>query len=143
MVYSAVSLGYDELKAVLRKVSKRRRRWHCAGDGWIHRKLLEACVCFAKNGFRIVDKRVISRLCVAFRELRIGKGRLSILLDGETKALEMQVQYRTRGVFKWAPRLETWLNLEGYKFWLGTIQHSLANGVCPVSEVVGRQSGKQ
>jgi len=143
VVYNGFSLGYDELKGVLREVSKRTRRRHYAGDGWIHRKLLEACVGFAKNGFRIVDKRVISRLCVAFRELRVAKGRLSILLDGEVKALEMQVQYRTRGVFEWAPRLETWLNTVGYKFWLGTIQHSYASGACPVFEVVGRQSDKQ
>lgn len=139
MVYDAISLGYDELRSALREVIRHRRRWQFAGDGWIHRKLLEACVSFAKNGFRIVDKMVISRLCVAFRELRIAKGRLSILLDGETKALEMQVQYRTRGVFVWTPRLETWLKVESYKFWLGTMQRSLENCACPMVEVGSRR----
>lgn len=139
MVYSTISVGYDELKSVLREVYTHRRRWYFAGKGWIHRKLLEACVDFARNGFRIVDKMVISRLCVAFRELRIAAGRLSILFAGEIKASEMQVQYRTRGVFKWAPRLETWLKIESYKFWLGTIEHSLASDACPAFEIVGHQ----
>jgi hypothetical protein len=143
MVYNIIGLGYDELKSVLRDVSKRRRRSYFAGKGWIHRKLLEACVAFAKNGFRIVDEMVISRLCVAFRELRIAKRGLSILLDGEIKALEMLVQYRARGVFKWAPRLETWLRIESYRFWLGTIQHSLSRGTCLGFEIVGHQSDGQ
>jgi hypothetical protein len=138
-MYSTVGLGYDELKSVLREVSRRRGRWHFGGDGWIHKKLLEACVGFAKNGFRIVDKRVISRLCVAFRELRVATRRLSIFLDGEIKALEMQIQYSTRGVFVWAPRLEAWLKVESYKFWLGTIQHSLENCACPIVEVGSRR----
>jgi hypothetical protein len=139
VVHNAISVGYDELKSVLREVSRRRRRRHFADNGWIHRKLLEACVDFAKNGFRIVDKMVIGRLCVAFRELRIVKGRLSILLDGQIKALEMLVQYKARGVFKWAPRLETWLKMEGYKFWLGTMQRSLENNASPIGEVGSRQ----
>jgi hypothetical protein len=132
VVYNTIGLGYDELKSALREVSKRRGRRHYAGDGWIHRKLLEACVDFAKNGFRIVDRMVIGRLCIALRELRIAKRRFTVLLDGEIKASEMQVQYRTRGVFKWAPRLETWLKIESYKYWLGTIQHALTSGTCPV-----------
>lgn len=143
MVYNVIGLGYDELKSVLRDVSKRRRRYYFAGKGWIHRKLLEACVTFAKNGFRIVDEMVISRLCVALRELGIVKRGLSILLDGQIKALEMLVQYKARGVFKWAPRLETWLKLEGYRFWLGTIQHSLSKGTCLGLEIVGHQSDGQ
>jgi hypothetical protein len=143
VVYNVIGLGYDELKSVLRDVSKRRRRYYFAGKGWIHRKLLEACVTFAKNGFRIVDEMVISRLCVALRELGIVKRGLSILLDGQIKALEMLVQYKARGVFKWAPRLETWLKLEGYRFWLGTIQHSLSNGICLGLEIVGHQSDGQ
>ena len=143
MVYNVIGLGYDELKSVLRDVSKRRRRSHFEGKGWIHRKLLEACVAFAKNGFRIVDEMVIGRLCVALRELRIAKRGLSILLDGEAKALEMQVQYRARGVFKWAPRLETWLRIESYWFWLGTIQHSLLRGTCLGFGIVGHQSDGQ
>jgi hypothetical protein len=139
VVYNAISLGYDELKSALREVSRRRSRRHFGRNGWIHRKLLEACVFFTRNGFRIVNKMVISRLCVAFRALRIAKGRVSILLDGEIRALEMQVQYRTRGVFKWAPRLETWLKMEGYKFWLGTIQRSLEDSACPIVEVGSRR----
>lgn len=138
MAYSNISLGYDDLKSILREVDRHRSR-HFTGHGWIHRKLLEACVSFARNGFRIVDKLVISRLCVAFKELRIVKRRLSILLNGELKASEMQVQYRTRGVFKWAPRLQAWLKIEGYKFWLGTIQHSLSDHACPEFEIMGHQ----
>jgi hypothetical protein len=136
---NAISVGYDELRSVLREVSRRRRRRHFADNGWIHRRFLEACVDFARNGFIIVDKMVISRLCVAFRELRIVKGRLSILFDGEIKALEMQVQYRARGVFVWTPRLEIWLKVKSYKFWLGTMQRSLENCACSIGEVGSRR----
>ena len=131
MVHNNISLGYEELKSILYSVNRRRRRWRLADAGWIHKKLLEACVGFAKNGFRIVDKMIISRLCVAFKELRIANRRLSILLEGEIKATEMQIQYRARGVFRWASKLSTWLDIEGYKFWLGTIQSSLENYACP------------
>jgi hypothetical protein len=140
VVYNVIGLGYDELRSALREVSKRGRRWRYAGDRGIHMRLLEACVGFAENGFRIVDRMVISRLHVAFRELRIAKRRFNILLDGEIKALEMQVQYRKSGVFDWAPRLEAWLKIEDYKFWLGTIQHSLASEAGPVFEIVGHHS---
>lgn len=140
MVYNVIGLGYDELKSALREVSKRGRRWRYAGSRGIHMRLLEACVGFAENGFRIVDKMVISRLHVAFRELRIAKRRFNILMDGEIKALEMLVQYRKGGVFDWAPRLEAWLKIEDYKFWLGTLQRSLAGEACPIFEIVGHQS---
>lgn len=143
MAYNVISLGYDELKSVLREVNTRRRRWRLAGDDRIHRGLVEACVGFAKMGFRIVDKMVISRLCVAFRELRVAKRGLRILLEGEVKAAEMQIQYRTRGVFKWAPKLETWLKIRGYKLWLGTIQYSLASNACPCFENGGHQPSVQ
>jgi len=132
MAYSMIGLGYDELKSVLREVNGQRKRWHFTRDCWIHKKLLEACVYFARKGFRIVNKLVISRLCIAIRGLRIAKRRLRTLLDGEIKALEMQVQYRERGVFKWAPRLEGWLKTEDYKLWLGTIQQSLEDCACPM-----------
>lgn len=143
MVYDTFGLGYDELKTVLQEVNRRRRLFQFRGTDCIHKKLLEACLVFAKNGLRIVNKVVIRRLCVAFRELRIAKRHFSIFLEGEMKTLEMQVQYRARGVFKWAPKLETWLQIESYKFWLGTIQHSLTNESCPAFEMVDRHSGAQ
>jgi hypothetical protein len=139
MAYSNMSLGYDDLKSILREVRKHKLR-HFSGNCWIHTKLLEACVEFAKNGLRIVDNLVVNRLCVAFRALRIVRRRLCILLDGEAKALEMQVQYRTREVFKWAPLLQKWLKTEGYKFWLGTIQRSLADHACLEFEIMGHRS---
>lgn len=82
---------------------------------------------YTKKGFRITNGTILARIRVAFKELRIRNRRINILLDGEAKALEMQVQYRTRGVFRWAPKLETWLETEGYKVWLGIIQRSLTN----------------
>ena len=134
MVYN-ISLGYDELKSVLREVNRRGRRLHFARDSWIDKKLLEACVDFARSGFRIVNKLVINRLGLALRGLHIAKRRLRILLDGEITALEMQIQYRANGVFKWIPQLEGWLKTEAYKFWLGTIHHSLEDCACPIIEV--------
>jgi len=137
-MYNRLSLGYDELKNALREAYRNRKRWRW--NGRIHKVLLEACVDFTRNGFRIVDATVIARLRIALNELRIIGRRLRILLDGEAKAMEMQIQYRTRGVFKWAPRLETWLKMEGYKFWLGTVQHSLESYACPIVEVGSRRS---
>jgi len=131
MVYN-LSLGYDELKSVLREVNRRGRRLHFAVDSWLDKKLLEACVDFARSGFRIVNKLVINRLGLALRGLHVAKRRLRILLDGEIKASEMQVQYRAHGVFKWAPRLEGWLDTKAYKLWLGTVQHSLEDCACPI-----------
>jgi hypothetical protein len=138
VVYGNISLGYDDLKSILLEVRRHRSR-HFSGNDWIHKKLLEACVDFAKHGLKIVDNLVINRLCVAFRALRITRRRLRILLDGEAKALEMQVQYRTRGVFKWAPLLQTWLKTENYRFWLGTIQGSLSNHACPEFQIMGNR----
>jgi hypothetical protein len=69
----------------------------------------------------------LQRLAVAFRELGITKPQARILSYGEAKALEMQVQFRRRGVFKWAPMVENWLNDIGYRLWLGTVQVSLMN----------------
>jgi hypothetical protein len=132
VVYTSVGLGYAELRSALRETYRNRRRcnWHRR----IHRGLLEACVHFARNGFRIVDAMVIARLRVALRELGITNRRLSILLDGDAKAAEMQFRYKECGVFRWLPKLEQWLKSEAYRFWLGTIQHSLENGVCQIME---------
>ena len=60
---------------------------------------------------------------------------MSILLNGAIRAFEIQVRYRTRGVFKWAPKLEAWLRLEGHKFWLGVVLYSLGGCVSPATEV--------
>ena len=95
----------------------------------IHWKLLEACLAYTKKNLRIHGANILQRLAVAFRELGIVKPRARILSHGEAKALEMQVQFRRQGVFKWAPRVERWLNDIGYKLWLGTVQISLMNGL--------------
>jgi hypothetical protein len=88
---------------------------------------LEACLAYTKKKLRIVSVNILERLAVAFRELGIAKPRARILSYGEAKALEMQVQFRRQGVFKWAPRVEKWLNDIRCKLWLGTVQISLMN----------------
>jgi hypothetical protein len=143
MMQNRVSIGHNELRSVFHEIYKRSRKWQQSPNNWIHKKLLEACMCYTKNGFRITNATVLARISVAFKELRIKNRRINILLDGEIKALEMQVQYRTRGVFKWASKLETWLETESYKFWLGTIQYSLSRGTCLKFEIVGHQSDGQ
>ncbi len=118
-------LGYEDLNNALRLA-----RRNCEGrrrSRSIHWKLLEACLAYTKNNLRILGASILQRLAVAFRELGIIKPRSRILSEGEAKALEMQVQFRRRGVFKWAPRVENWLNDIGYRLWLGTLQVSLMN----------------
>ncbi|MEM3627356.1 MAG: hypothetical protein QXZ25_04950 [Candidatus Bathyarchaeia archaeon] len=91
----------------------------------IHKRLLDACVSFTKNGLRIVDNVVLSRIRIALRELGIINRRVRIIMEGEIKALEMQIQYKKRNVFSWAPKLKEWLNQRSYKIWLGILQLSL------------------
>jgi hypothetical protein len=86
---------------------------------------LEACLAYTRRNLRILGASILQRLAVAFRELGITKPQSRILSYGEAKALEMQVQFKRRGVFKWAPRVEDWLNDIGYRLWLGTVQISL------------------
>jgi hypothetical protein len=88
---------------------------------------LEACLAYTRRNLRILGASILQRLAVAFRELGITKPQARILSYGEAKALEMQVQFRRRGVFKWAPRVEKWLDDIGYRLWLGTVQVSLMN----------------
>lgn len=130
MVYGSLSLGYEELKNVLREVCRKRKRWHSGRA--IHKKLLEACVAFTRSGLRIADKMVLDRLRVALVELRVLNRRLGILLNGETRASEMWLLCKAHGVFKWAPRLKEWLQEEGYRFWLGMICLSLDSCTIPV-----------
>jgi hypothetical protein len=118
-------LGYEELSNALRLA-----RRNCRGQRGslnIHCRLLEACLAYTKKNLRILSANLLQRLAVAFKELGIIKPRARILSHGEAQALEMQVQFRRRGVFRWAPRVEKWLNEVGYKLWLGTVQISLMN----------------
>jgi hypothetical protein len=119
-MYGPISIGYVELKAVLREVYRRRR---LPVDKIIHQKLLEACLSFTAKGLRIVNAKVISRLRLAVRELAV-KRRLSIVLEGEARAAEMHVECLKYGVYRWAPRLRDWLAEQTYVFWLGTVQMS-------------------
>ena len=143
MVLNTISLGYHELKNFLQEANRRRRLFQFRDRDWINKKLLEACLSFAKNGQRIVNKMVISRLHVALSELGIVKRRFNILLDGEINALEMQMQYKAHGVFTWAPRVKKWLETESYKFWLGIPQNPLTHEYLPSVDMVGRHSGGQ
>ena len=118
-------LGYVDLNNAL-QLARRNCRGRRSSMN-IHVKLLEACVAYTRRNLRILGANILQRLAVAFRELGITKPRSRILSQGEAKALEMQVQFRRRGVFKWAPRVEKWLNDLGYKLWLGTVQISLMN----------------
>lgn len=120
MTYNAFGLGHAELRNALREAHRKWRVWRWANR--VHKGLLEICVRFTRDGARIVDATVISRLRVAFRALRITNRRVRILMDGEIKALEMLTQYEERGVFKWVPQLKVWLRDPAYKFWLGTVQ---------------------
>lgn len=115
-------LGYAELRNALRQAYRNSRKWRRCRD--IHRRLLEACVQFAKNGSRIINEMVLARLHVALRELRITNLRTRIIVEGEIKASEMQTQLMKQNVFNWVPQLRKWLKDEGYRFWLGTMQIS-------------------
>ena len=125
-------LGFEDLSNALRLARRncqgRRRSLN------IHWKLLEACLAYTKGNLRILGASILQRLAVAFRELGIIKPQSRILSYGEAKALEMQVQFRRRGVFKWAPKVENWLNDVGYRLWLGTLQVSLMNS-CMLSNL--------
>ena len=116
-------LGFEDLSNALRLARRncrgRRRSLN------IHWRLLEACLAYTRRNLRILGASILQRLAVAFRELGITKPQARILSYGEAKALEMQVQFKRRGVFKWAPRVENWLNDIGYRLWLGTVQISL------------------
>ena len=124
---ASAGLGYEELRKTLCLVRRNSRGQR--GSVNIHRKLLEACLAYTKKRFRIVSVNILERLAAALRELGIAKPRARILSYGEAKALEMQVQFRRQGVFKWAPRVENWLNDIGYRLWLGTVQVSLMNSL--------------
>jgi hypothetical protein len=122
MVHNPLSLGYVDLKTVVRQAYKRLRRsidvqsykhrlyelrtafremrrrsrhWHYSHRNWIHRKLLEACMDYANKGFRIANAIIIARLRVALKELRVKNRRLSIFLDRETSAFR-RIQIRNR-----------------------------------------------
>ena len=116
-------LGFEDLSNALRLARRncqgRRRSMN------IHWRLLEACLAYTRRNLRILGASILQRLAVAFRELGITKPQSRILSYGEAKALEMQVQFRRQGVFKWAPRVENWLEDMGYRLWLGTVEISL------------------
>ena len=120
-------LGFEDLSNALRLARRncqgRRRSMN------IHWRLLEACLAYTRRNLRILGASILQRLAVAFRELGITKPQARILSYGEAKALEMQVQFKRRGVFKWAPRVEKWLNDIRYKLWLGTVEISLMNSL--------------
>lgn len=122
-------ISYLELRNALRTLTRNRRNRYQSVN--IHQKLLEVCVRFAKNSGRIFSVAVIARLRVALRELKIISPRVRIFNSGEIKALEMQVQYRQRGIFKWVPQLEGWLMNQAYRFWLGTLQMCLRDDPNP------------
>jgi len=128
---NSFGLGYAELRNALRGAYRNRRKWRWSKD--IHKRLLEACVGFTRYGYRLVNATVLARLRVAFRELGIVNRRVRVLLDGEVKALELQVRYREQNVFRWVPQLRAWLRDQAYKFWLGTMQTSLGNAY-PMAE---------
>jgi hypothetical protein len=104
----------------------------------IHWRFLEACLAYTRRNLRILGASILQRLAVAFRELGITKPQAWILSEGEAKALEMQVEFRRRGVFKWAPRVENWLKDVSYKLWLGTLQVSLMNSYILINQVDAR-----
>lgn len=132
-MYSSFGLGYVELRNALREAYRNRKRWRWSKD--IHKRLLETCVGFTRHGGRIVKATVLARLRVAFRELGIINRRVRVFLDGEIKALDMQVRFRGRNVFRWVPQLKAWLGDQAYKFWLGTMQTSLKGSAYPMAEV--------
>jgi len=120
---SSNGLGYEDLSNAL-QLARRNCRGRRSSRS-IHWKLLEACLAYTRRNLRILGASILQRLAVAFRELGITKPQARILSYGEAKALEMQVQFRRRGVFKWAPRVEKWLDDIGYRLWLGTVEISL------------------
>jgi len=136
-MYEPLSVGYTELKVVLREVYRRRR---LPVDKIIHQRLLEACLGFTAKGLRIVDAKVISRLRLAVKELAV-KRRLSIVLEGEARAAEMHIECLKCGVYRWAPRLRDWLAEQAYVFWLGTVQMSSLGCMSMGEELPIDQSG--
>jgi hypothetical protein len=137
MMYKPLSIGYMELKVVLREVYRRR----CLSVGKIiHQRLLEACLDFTAKGLRIVDAKVISQLHIAVKELAV-KRRLSIVLEGEAKAEEIHTECLKYGIYRWAPRLRDWLASQTYVFWLGTIQMSSRGCICLDEELPHHQPG--
>jgi hypothetical protein len=105
-----------------RRRAYRNGKWRSLKDE--DKGLLNSAIGYLKLGCRIVSATVIARLRVVMKKLGIAN-RTRVLLDGETKAMEMRTQYEERGVFKWVPQLKTWLNDVAYKVWLGMIQVSL------------------
>lgn len=120
-------VGYGELWNARRR-AYRNGKWRFLEDE--DKGLLNSAISFLKRGCRIVSATVIARLHIVMKKLGIING-ARVLLDGEIKAMEMRTQYAKRGVFKWVPQLEMWLNDVAYKFWLGTMQMSLQE-FCPV-----------
>lgn len=125
MMNKPLGIGYMELRVVLREVYRRRR---LSVGKIIHQRLLEACLDFTAKGLRIVNAKVISRLRFALKELAV-KRRLSIVLEGETRAAEMHTKCLRYGIYRWAPRLRDWLASQTYVFWLGTVQMSSQSGM--------------
>jgi len=113
-------VSYAELWNARRR-AYRNGKWRSLKDE--DKGLLNSAISYLKLGCRIVSATVIARLRVAMKKLGIVRTR--VLMDGEIKAMEMRTQYQERGVFRWVPRLKTWLNEVAYKFWLGTLQSSL------------------
>jgi hypothetical protein len=133
---SSNGLGYEDLNSALqlaRRNCRGRRSFRS-----IHWRFLEACLAYTRRNLRILGASILQRLAVAFRELGITKPQAWILSEGEAKALEMQVEFRRRGVFKWAPRVENWLKDVGYRLWLGTLQVSLMNSYILINQVDAR-----
>jgi hypothetical protein len=118
-------LGYEDLNDALQRARRNCRGGRSSMN--IHWRFLEACLAYTRRNLRILGASILQRLAVAFRELGITKPQAWILSEGEAKALEMQVEFRRRGVFKWAPRVENWLNDNGYKLWLGIVEINLIN----------------
>lgn len=127
-MYDSFGLGYAELRNALCEAYRNAKRWRWCKN--IHKRFLEACVGFTRNGLRIVDTTVLARLRVALRELGIINRRIRILIDGEIKALEIRTRFKEQKVFGWLPQLKAWLRDQAYKFWLGTMQISLEGNSC-------------
>jgi len=100
----------------------RSGRWKRLDDD--DRGMLNSAIAYAKHGWRIVSRTVITRLRIVMKRLRV-VNRIRVLLDGEIKAKEMRTQFRERGVFCWIPKLKAWLRDPVYIFWLGTLQITL------------------
>lgn len=115
------SVRYDELWNA-RCRAYRNGRWRFLGNE--DKGLLNSAIAYLRRGCKIVNTTVIARLRVVRKKIE-AVNKLRVLLDGEIKAMEMDIQCARNGVFKWVPRLKTWLRDMDYKLWLGTIQLSL------------------